>query len=174
MIPATGRTGLAAGNSGADGHAGWIKTNQGVATCIAVVVVALLLYIGTSDWAYEKLRDGFRLGFFSAFAALTMLACAVAMIFDRHRNDTEEEMGQSVWLDWVIAAGAMAVCYIYFELAWRIDFLLVSPLFIAGGTFALGVRPLRTALVAGVAITVVIYILFRIIGIDLPTRIIWF
>lgn len=165
---------MTGGNTGADGRAGWIKTNQGVAACIAAVVVALLLYIAGSDWAYQKLRDGFRLGYFSAFAAAAMLLCAVAMMVDRRRNETDEDIARSGWLDWAVAAGAMAVCYLYFELAWRIDFLLVSPIFIAGGTYALGVRPLRAAVVAGVAITVVIYTLFRIIGIDLPSRIIWF
>lgn len=165
---------MTGGNTGSDGHAGWIRTNQGVAACIAVVVVALLIYIGGSDWAYEKLRDGFRLGFFSAVAALTMLICALAMMVDRHRGETEEDIAQTRLLDWVIAAAALATCYIYFELAWRVDFLLVSPVFLAGGTFALGVRPLRAAIIAGVVITVVIYTLFRIIGIDLPSRIIWF
>lgn len=165
---------MAGGDSSADRHGGWIRTNQGVASCIALVVVALLIYIAGSDWAYEKLRDGFRLGFFSAFAALTMLLCAVAIMFDRHRSETDEDIARSGWLDWAVAAGAMAACYIYFELAWRIDFLIVSPLFIAGGTYALGARPLRTAFIAGIVITVVIYTLFRIIGIDLPSRIIWF
>jgi hypothetical protein len=166
--------GLAVENTGMDDHPGWIKTNQGVGACIAAVVIALLIYLATSDWAFEILRDGFRLGFFTAFATLTMLICAVAIMFDRHRMVVEEDIAPVVWRDWVIAVGILSVCYIYFELAWRIDFLLVSPLFIAGGTFALGVRPLRTAFFAGIAITVVIYILFRLIGIELPTRLIWF
>jgi hypothetical protein len=162
------------GDGGARAPAGWIKTNQGVAACIAVVVVALLIYIGASDWAYEKLRDGFRLGFFSALAALAMLLCAVAMMLDGRRHVTEEDIVDSRWADWLIAVAALAVCYIYFELAWRVDFLLVSPVFLAGGTYILGVRPPRAAIIAGVVITVVIYAIFRVIGIDLPSRVIWF
>ena len=68
----------------------------------------------------------------------------------------------------------LALCYVYFELAWRLDFLLVSPVFIAGATYVLGIRPFRAAIAAGVVITVVIYALFRLIGIELPTHIVWF
>ncbi len=165
---------LESGDDGAPARARWIKTNQGVAVCIAGVVVVLLIYLGTSEWAYQKLRDGFRLGFFSAVAAVAMLACAVLMMVDRQRSETDPDMARSGWLDWIVTAAVMAICYLYFELAWRLDFLLVSPFFIAGGTYALGVRPVRAAIVAGVVITVVIYVLFRLIGIELPTRIVWF
>ena len=162
------------GDDGAGERARWIKTNQGVAVCIAGVVTLLLIYLGTSDWAYQQLRDGFRLGFFSFVAAVAMLACAALMMVDRRRSEAEAAMARSGWLDWIVTGAVMAICYLYFELAWRIDFLLVSPFFIAGGTYALGVRPVRAAIVAGVVITVVIYALFRLIGIELPTRILWF
>jgi hypothetical protein len=59
-------------------------------------------------------------------------------------------------------------------MAWRIDFILVTPFFMAGGTYVLGIRPLRSAIVAGVVITIVIYGLFRVIGIELPTNIVGF
>lgn len=150
----------------------WIKTNQGVACCIAAVSVALLVYLGTSEWAFRELRDGFRLGFFTAVSVFAMLICALAMMVDRHRGQTDDEMAQAHWKDWAIAAGAMAVCYVYFEMAWRIDFILVTPFFMAGGTYVLGIRPLRSAIVAGVIITVTIYGLFRLIGIELPTNIV--
>lgn len=161
-------------SAGAEGRVPWIKTNRGVACCIAGVSVALLLYLGLSEWAYRELRDGFRLGFFTAVAVVAMLICALSMMVDRRRDDTDAEMLQSRWTDWVIAFAAMAICYVYFELAWRIDFILVTPIFMAGATYILGVRPLRSAIVAGVVITVVIYGLFRLIGIELPSRIIGF
>lgn len=134
--------------------------------------MALLVYLGTSEWAFRELRDGFRLGFFTAVSVFAMLICALAMMVDRHRGQTDDEMAQAHWKDWAIAAGAMAVCYVYFEMAWRIDFILVTPFFMAGGTYVLGIRPLRSAIVAGVIITVTIYGLFRLIGIELPTNIV--
>ena len=165
---------MEAGDDGATGRAGWIQSNQGVAACIAGVVVLLLIYLASSEWTYQQLRDGFRLGFFSVAAAVAMLICSVAMMVDRRRSETEADMARSRWLDWIVVAAVMALCYLYFELAWRLDFLLVSPFFIAGATYALGIRPWRTTIMAGVVITVVIYTLFRLIGIELPTRILWF
>jgi len=165
---------LNGGDAGAERRGEWIKSNQGVACCIAGVAIALLVYLGFSEWAFRELRDGFRLGFFTAVAVFAMLLCALAMMVDRHRYDTDEEMSQAHWKDWLIAAVAMAICYVYFELAWRIDFIVVTPIFLAGGTYVLGVRPLRSAIVAGVVITVVIYGLFRLLGIELPSRIIGF
>lgn len=161
-----------ADDTGAERRGDWIKTNRGVACCVAGVAVALLVYLGFSEWAFRELRDGFRLGFFTAIAVLAMLICALSMIFDRHRFETDDELSQSRWMDWAIAAIAMALCYVYFELAWRIDFLLITPVFMAGATYILGVRPLRSAITSGVVITVVIYGLFRLIGIELPSRVI--
>lgn len=159
-------------DAGAQGRGDWIKTNQGVACCIAGVAVALLVYLGFSEWALRELRDGFRLGFFTAVAAFAILVCALTMIIDRHRHQTDPEMTQTRWIDWVVAASAMALCYLYFELAWRLDYILVTPIFLTGATYVLGVRPLRSAIIASVVITAIIYGLFRLIGIELPTHIV--
>ena len=158
-------------DTGVERRTGWIKTNQGTASIIAGVAVLLLIYLGTSEWAFRELRDGFRLGFFTAVAVFATLLCAIAMMVDRHRHEIDEEMGLARWTDWAVAASAMVACYVYFDLAWRFDFLLVTPFFIAGATYALGIRPVRSAIVAGLVITVVIYGLFRLIGIELPSQI---
>ena len=156
---------------GTGGRHEWIKTNQGVACCIAGVAVALLIYLGTSEWAYRELRDGFRLGFFTTVGVVAMLLCALAMMVDRHRHETDEELSRAHWKDWLIAVVSMVLCYVYFELAWRFDFIIVTPVFLAGATYVLGVRPLRSAIVAGLIITAVIYGVFRLIGIELPSEI---
>jgi len=149
----------------------WIKSNQGIGACITVVVGALVLYLANTDWVYQELRDGFRLGFFPLASAVAMLACGLAMLVDGHRHDVIPDVARSGWLDWAVAIAATAVCYLYFELAWRIDFLLVTPIFLAGATYVLGVRPLRSAILAGVLITIVVYGLFWLIGIDLPMNV---
>ena len=71
----------------------------------------------------------------------------------------------------LVAVVAMATCYIYFQLAWNIDFVLVTPVFLTAGIFVLGVRPLRSAIVAGVVISILIYGVFHVLGVDLPTEI---
>lgn len=160
--------------AGAPRDAGWIKTNRGVASCIAGVAILLLVYLALSEWAYRELRDGFRLGFFTSVSVVAMLACAVAMMIDRHRGETEEDIAPVTWRDWLVVFVVVALCYLYFQLAWTLDFLLVTPVFLAGATFWLGVRPLRAAIIAGLSITAVIYGLFRLIGIELPSTILGF
>lgn len=152
----------------------WIKTNRGVGVCLAGLIILLLVYLFNQEWVYQTLRDGFRLGFFTVISAVTMLACAVALIFDRHKEVVEDDVAAADRLDFIIPAAAMLICYAYFRAAWFLDFLIVTPLFLIASTYALGIRPLKTAIMAGVIISVVIYILFRLIGIELPTRIIWF
>ena len=70
-----------------------------------------------------------------------MLLCAVAMMVDRRRHDAEGDMAQATWRDWLVAVTAMATCYVYFLLAWSVDFLLVTPVFLAGGTYVLRSGP---------------------------------
>lgn len=163
---------MAGAGRGADDRSGWIRTNQGVAACLVGASALLILYLITSEWVFERLRDGFRLGFFSTVAAIAMLVCAAAMMVDRRRGETDPDIARARRSDWAIVVGALASCYVYFELAWRLDFLLVTPVFMAAATFALGVRPVRSAIVAGVVLTLVIYGLFRAIGIELPTQIV--
>jgi cobalamin synthase len=168
-----GRTGLN-GNEAADagGGGGWIKTNRGVAACIAAVALALLAYLALSEWTWRELRDGFRLGFFTAVAVFAMLICAIAMMVDSRRNERDPDIARLQGRDWIVAVIALVACYAFFELAWQIDFLLITPVFLTAGTWLLGVRPLRSAIVAAVLITVVVFGLFWVIGIDLPTNVI--
>lgn len=148
---------------------GWIKTNQGVAVCIGALVLMLLVYLALSDWAYQELRDGFRLGFFTFIASTAMLACAIALAVDKHRTTAEPAVANMAGRDWLIIMAFVAGCYVYFFLAWNVDFLLVTPVFIAGGMYVLGVRPLLTAAIAGVVASVTIFGLFWAIQIELPT-----
>jgi hypothetical protein len=95
-------------NADTEGRGDWIKTNQGIACCIVGVSLALLVYLATREWAFHVLRDGFRLDFFTAVAVFTMLICALTMVFERHRHETDKELTQSRWMDWVIAAATTA------------------------------------------------------------------
>ncbi len=157
---------------GPEKRADWIRTNQGVGVVITVLIVALLIYLSQQEWVFEILRDGFQLGFFTVLSAVTMLLCSVAMIFDGHKLYSDKQMTAMNRQDFIIPGIAAVVCYIYFELAWRFDFLLVTPVFLASGIYVLGMRPLRTAVIAGVIITVTLFGLFRLIGIYLPSHII--
>lgn len=159
-------------NAVPEARSNFFKTNRGVGVCLIGVVVLLLIYLATEDWVYQVLRDGFRLGFFSVLSAFTMLACSVALLFDSQRDVVEDDMAKVSRLNFIVPVVVAAICYIYFQLAWNLDFLLVTPLFMIAGTYYLGIRPLRSAFIAGIVITIVIFVLFWSIGIYLPTSII--
>ena len=156
----------------------WIKTNQGAGVVITVLIVVLLVYLSQQEWVFQKLRDGFQLGFFTVVSAGTMMLCSITMIFDAHKNKTDKEMSAVNRQDFIIPIIVCVLCYIYCNCAKMslkgifIDFLLVTPVAIAAGVYTLGIRPLRTALISGVLITVAIFGLFRLIGIYLPSFII--
>jgi hypothetical protein len=145
-----------------------------MAVCLTGLVGVLLIYLLSSDWVYERLRDGFHLGTFSVVSGITMLLCTVSMIFDSHKNETDEEMSALAWRDWVVIAVAVVSCFVYFHLAWKFDFLIVSPFFLCAAMYGLGVRPLRSAITSSVIMTIAIYVIFRLIGISLPSVIVPF
>jgi len=159
-------------NHSADGESrgNWIRTNRGIGTVLVGIVVLLLIYLSTEDWVYQTLRDGFRLGFFSVFAAFTMLACAIVLLFDGQKDEVIEDVARAGKWEFIVPVIVVAVCFGYFKVAWEIDFLLVTPVMMAIGTYALGVRPITTAIIAGVIMTITIYGLFWAIGIELPTN----
>lgn len=153
-------------------QADWIRTNQGVGVVITALTVALLVYLSQQEWVFVKLRDGFRLGFFTILATFSMLLCSVAMIFDGHKRGFNKKMTAMNRQDFIIPGIIGAVCYIYFKLAWTFDFLLVTPVFLAVAIYVLGIRSLRTIIIAAVTIPVTLFGLFRLIGIYLPSIII--
>lgn len=130
---------------------------------MTVFAAALGVHILASDWAFDRLRDGFYLGSF------TLMANFAIMVGGR-RHVVEEDMGTTARSDWLIAFCILASCLVYYHLAWSLDFVLVTPFFMAAATHLLGVRPIRTAIITGVVITVAVYILFRLIGIRLPAE----
>lgn len=153
----------------AEGKTSWIKTNRGVSTCLSAACLVLVIYLFNQDWVYQKLRDGFHLGFVPMMAAGAMLLCAVAMMLDRHKKDTTPEIARLKAKHWLLGLVALAICYAYFYFAWNIDFLVISPIFLALGSYLLGVRPFLSAIIAGVVVGCVIFFLFRLIGIELPS-----
>lgn len=146
-----------------------IKSNQGIAVCLTVLVLALLVYLLSSDWVYQELRDGFWLGFFPVAAVIAMLTSTIMMIFDRHRHVIDEDVARAGWLDGLVIGAVVVACFVYFQLAWNFDFLLVSPVFLTVGIYILGARPIRLVIASALVMTAVVYVLFRLIGIELPT-----
>lgn len=145
------------------------KTNRGVGIILTVIFLVLLGYLLNQEWVYNKLRDGFHLGTFTVAAAVCMLLCSITFIVDRHKAVVEEEMVKVSGLDAVVALVTAVTAYAYFLLAWQVDFLAITPIFLCAAMYTLGVRPLRTAIIVSVIGTGTIFGLFFLLGIRLPS-----
>lgn len=165
----------------------FLRTNRGVATTLAVLAAILLAYLFGQDWVYAEQRDGFRLGFFPILGAAAMLLCALAMLFDRQSRQTTPEMATIRPGSVLCALAALALMGVFYVLAWDVhfaqpwlratldaipltgEFIVWATVFMTLGMYLLGVRPAYAALASGAIVSVVIFGLFRLIGITLPT-----
>ncbi len=169
-------------------RASWIRSNQGAGTIIAALCAILLIYLLNQDWVYDEQRDGFRLGFFPVLGAGLMLLCALALLADRQRRATTPEMAAIRPARTGAALLGLALMGVYYVLAWNAhfsqdwlrglldlipltgEFVLWTFVFMTLGMVLLGVRPVRSAAVASAVISVVVFGLFRLIGIALPSN----
>ena len=74
------------------GAKAFLLTNRSLAVGLLVVVIGLAASIWFSDWAHERVRDGFTLGGFPLFAVAAMALSLLVMIFDGQARDTTPEM----------------------------------------------------------------------------------
>jgi hypothetical protein len=138
------------------------------------VFIAIVVYLWVTPSAHRKLQDGFTLMFFPALAAAMMIILSLILTVDPQRKFIESKLHM---VDAKIMAFSVLIsmaCWIYFELSVRIGFLIVSPLFLTGYTYYMGMRPWTHALGAGVVITAIVYMIFRVLGVELPTGILPF
>ena len=178
------------GMASSDRSVGWLRTNQGVAACLVVAMLGLLGYLLSQDWVYQQQRDGFRLGFFTMVSALVMLVCVGFTLIGKQKDQTTPEMARMRGKDWLRGIAALLIMLVYYVLAWDAhfsqdwvrailnvipftgDFLIWTVVFLTMGMAVLGVRPITSAITAGVIVSFVIFGLFLLIGIDLPQSVI--
>ena len=146
----------------------WLKSNQGVGVILTSLFTALLIYIELSPWAHRKLRDGFTLGFFPAVAVGLSIFFSLIIIFDSRRREVLQGLKPFTFTSALSAVLAVVVSWLYFALMRRIGFLIVTPFFLLLAMFALGAQSWRNTLLAAVFITVIVYGIFRVMGIELP------
>ena len=152
----------------------WIVTNQGVGALLTVILGAFLIHLLLTEWVHRDLRDGFKLGFFPVAGVIIMMLCTIALMLDSHRRRITDDLRDIEWKSWLYCFAALIGWYVYFELSQLLGFLLVSPVFLFVLMYILGVRPWTTAATAGVVLTVMVYGLFRMLGIALSQGILPF
>jgi len=152
----------------------WIKCNQGIGFILTVFFGALLIYLELSPWVHRKLRDGFTLGFFPVLAVVLCLFLSIILIFDQYRNETTSALKSITFISFISSFLAVIVCWLYFELMKKIGFLIISPIFLLFFIYALGLKSWRKCIASAAIMTVIVYLIFSILGIELPQGIIPF
>jgi hypothetical protein len=146
----------------------WFSSNQGIGVIMALLFSALLIYIQMSPWAHRKLRDGFTLGFFPSVAVILLITLSIILIFDSRRKQIPDRLENLTFKYFSFTVLAVIFCFLYFKAMLAIGFLITTPFFLLLSIYVLGIKSLRSLLTAAILITVIVYAIFRIMGIQLP------
>lgn len=150
------------------GFRGWLASNQGVGTCVVVVAGVLLWAIAGQDWFDNEQRDGFTLGFFPALGLIAIIVTALILVLDRSRKVVVEEMREVGLVQIVLAVAASLAAYAMFTLMPLLGLPLASAVFLFAAMPSLGLRPWYLCLGLSVGISLLIFVVFTILGIRLP------
>ena len=146
----------------------WLKCNQGVGVILTSFFTALLIYIELNPWAHRKLRDGFTLGFFPGVAVGLSIFFSLIIIFDSRKKEVLQGLETLNLKSFLGAVIAVVVSWLYFALMKEIGFLIVTPFFLFLAMFALGAQSWRNTVLVAAFMTVIVYGIFRAMGIALP------
>ena len=144
------------------------KSNQSIGAIMTFLFSALLIYILITPWAHRKLRDGFLLGFFPGLAILLLIIFSLILIFDSRRKQVPDRLENLTFKYFLYTILAIICCFIYFKVMTGVGFLIATPLFLFISMYALGIKSLQSLLTVSVLISVIVYAIFRIMGIELP------
>jgi len=146
----------------------WLKCNQGVGVILTSFFTALLIYIYLNPWAHRKLRDGFSLGFFPAVAIVLSIIFSLILIFDSRRKEVLPDLETLKLKSFLGAVIAVVGSWLYFSLMREIGFLIVTPFFLLLAMYVLGSKSWRNTVLVAAFMTVIVYGIFRAMGIALP------
>lgn len=144
------------------------RSNRGIGIGLTVAFLTLLVYLFSSEWVYLRLRDGFYLGAFPVAGAVAMLLCAILLIFDRYHREVPERLMDLRWSDWLKVVALLLAAWLLFALASRTSTLLAAPVFLLILMYIFGVRPWTTAVVLALVMGGSVYVVFSLLGIELP------
>ena len=149
----------------------WLKSNQAIGVILSLVLSAFLIYLFLSPWVFRKLSDGFYLGFFPVASVVLLLLLSLTLTFDRHRKETPDDLRTLTVKSFLGVLMLGGGCLVYFEVMRRIGFLVITPIFLLIPIYILGLRRWWRCIMWAVVLTAAVYIIFRVIGLKLPSGI---
>lgn len=151
----------------------WRKSNQFFGIVLTISLLGLFFYIYSSSWASSLQPDRFTLGFFPLLGVSWMLLAAVMMIFDSVRKESSgdfSEFGVSSF-PWVLAI--LLGWYLCILAVIQVGFFPAAFVYMCVLVRVAGLENWRAIAAISAACVVVVFILFRAIGIVLPMGELW-
>lgn len=149
----------------------WLRSNKGIGIILTLGLIAFLVGLELSPWVHKKVRDGFTLGFFPVLGVVLMIIFSAMMIFDTHRREIPEGLQAFRVKSFLGGLVIIIVSWIYFAVMREAGFLIATPIYLLCFIHILGIKSWRTCAISAVIMTVIVYAVFTIIGINLPSGI---
>jgi hypothetical protein len=135
-----------------------------------VIAFSVWAYVETYSFTDRAARWPRTILFFTILFCLMLLISEAIRIFKKEKAVEDDSFSGLTWF--VPALFGLALGYIYFVS--RIGFFVTTFVFIIIGAYLLGYRKKSTILIASVTITILIYVIFKIIlNLPLPRGIIF-
>lgn len=148
-----------------------LKTNQGIGFILSLALIAFVIYLLLSPWVYRKLADGFYLGFFPILSIVLLLLLSLTLTFDSHRKEKPADLMTLSFKSFLFVLLILGGCGVYFMVMMKIGFLIITPIFILLTIYVLGLKSWWKCITGGVVITAVVYTIFSLLGLKLPSGI---
>lgn len=141
-----------------------IRTNRGAACAILAGLSLILVYILSSDWAGDRLSDGFRLGTFPiVYLVLSMVLIALTSVDTRHADVLEDlEMFSLAGLFRVLVYFGIAVLFAFYQE--KIGFIPCAFALVATGAVEMRLRPWPVIVGYAAVISLLLFGLFYSLG----------
>ena len=151
----------------------WRKSNQFLGIVLTISLLGLFFYIYSSSWASSLQPDRFTLGFFPLLGVSWMLLAALMMIFDSARQDTSGDFVEFARSSFPWALALLFGWYLCILAVIQVGFFPAAFVYMAILLRVAGVENWRMIAATSATCVVVVFILFRAIGIVLPMGAIW-
>jgi len=147
---------------------GWFRSNQAIGLYILLIAGGLFLYIWGQPWTHRIMRDGFMLGLMPLMGLGFMAICGLGMLVDPMRREVPDTLEQIGWGDVFVPPVMLLVTALCFWAMSHLGFVLAAVPFLVAMMLWFGMRQIRLTLVLSVAVPVVVFAFFTLLGVRLP------
>lgn len=144
-------------------------SNRVIGIIFIIIFLSLLFYVQTTEWGARTARDNIKLSFIPSLALTFCLLVSIGMILSPSSHEVPEKLinYSSVYLITIFVT--IIAIFIYFYLMQQLGFIVSSIIFLGLGNYILGLKDKKIALIIALAFTLVIFSVFTILGVQVPS-----